>query len=341
MSIATRKTSQERLDAKNAFDGSLVYGTGNFNRRTGRDRHLDQRQRVRNFFVDEESGKLRSDICEARPCPSCDTTDLSVLFIKDGFPHVRCSTCGLVYVAPIINEEAVMKFHETESSWTEVLFSDEQVDLDVRKFVYGLDLIEEHCSGGRILDIGCGPGFFLQEARKRGWLVEGMEMNERCVERLQQLDIAVCTAPLEHSNLEPGSYDAVAMWEVLEHLRHPRQALEMVYQLLKPGGVLLVCVPNFASLVNRIMHEKGGTFAGYSHVNFFEAPTLKQIQEERGFAVVEMETVITELGTINNYLSFADPYLDSSEAALPLLTPSYIHENLLGSRLLSLAVVEG
>jgi 2-polyprenyl-3-methyl-5-hydroxy-6-metoxy-1,4-benzoquinol methylase len=341
MSLQTKQSRQERLAAKNAFDGSLVYGTGNFNRRTGRDRHLDQRQRVRNFFVDEQNGLLRTDIREERPCPSCEATDPTVLFLKDGFPHGRCSSCGLVYVAPIITEEAVMKFYEKESSWTEVLFSEEQVDLDVRKFVYGLDLIEENCLSGRILDIGCGPGFFLQEARERGWLVEGMEMNERCVERLKQLDIPVCTDPLEHSDLEPETFNAVAMWEVLEHLRHPRQALDQVYNLLKPGGILLICVPNFASLVNRIMHEKAGTFAGYSHVNFFEASTLKHLQEECGFDVIEMETVITELGTINNYLNFANPYLGDSELALPLLTPDYIHENLLGSRLLSLAVKEG
>lgn len=340
MSTPTLMDSQQRLDAKNAFDGSLVYGTGSFNRRTGRDRHLDQRQRVRDFFLDKNSGELRADIREERDCPSCGATDPSVLFSKDGFPHGRCKSCGLVYVAPIISEEAVMKYYEEESSWTEVLFSEEQVELDVRKFTYGLDLIEGHCSAGRMLDIGCGPGFFLEAARERGWQVEGMEMNERCVERLEELDIPVCTDPLEHSDLEEGAYDAIAMWEVLEHLRQPHQALAEVRKLLKPGGTLLICVPNFASLVNRIMHEKGGTFAGYSHVNFFEAPTLARMQEENGFAVEELETVITELGTINNYLSFADPYLDASAAVLPLLTPAYIHDNMLGSRLLSLALAE-
>ena len=47
------------------------------------------------------------------------------------------------------------------------------------------------------------------------------------------------------------------MWEVLEHLRHPTEALQRVHKILKPGGVLLIMVPNFGSLVNRLMHEKG------------------------------------------------------------------------------------
>ena len=339
MNAQIQWNKEQRLDAKNTFDGSLVYGTGHFNRSTGRDRHLDQRTRVRNFFVDGNTGKLRGEISEERSCPGCGYSEPTELFVKDGFPHGRCGRCDLVYVAPVISEEAIMKFYAEESSWTEVLFSKEQVELDEHIFAYGLDLVENLISAGRILDIGCGPGFFLEAARRRGWQVEGMEMNDRCVERLRKLDIPVSTDPLEHSDLEAGSFDAVAMWEVLEHLRHPNQALEQVRQLLKPGGVLLICVPNFGSLVNRIMHEKGGTFAGYSHVNFFEAPTLTRMQDNNGFDCVEIETIITEFDTINNYLSFANPYFDHSDAILPLLTPAYIHENLLGSRLLSLATV--
>lgn len=338
MALVMEWNVEDRLRAKNAFDGSLVYGTGAFNRLTGRDRHLDQRQRVRDFFTDPKTGSLKNEICEKRTCPKCQGDEKSELFVKDGFPHVRCLSCQLVYVTPIISEEAVMKFYAEESSWTEVLFSEEQIRLDKRKFDYGLQLIEARKNSGRILDIGCGPGFFLEEARERGWQVGGMEMNVRCVERLNSLNIPVCTAPLEHSDLTDNSYDVVVMWEVLEHLRHPTEALQRVHKILKPGGVLLIMVPNFGSLVNRLMHEKGGTFAGYSHINFFEPSTLFQIQQQCGFDSIEIETVITELGTINNFLNFADPYMAKSEEALPLLTPQYIHENLLGSRLLSIAI---
>ena len=331
------KTETERLEAKNAFDGSLVFGTRSFNQRTGRDRHLDHRQWIRDFFLEEETGRLRPELTQSRSCPSCGGTEHRVLFVKNGFPHVQCETCEIVYVTPILREEALSEFYEEESSWTEVLFSAEQVDLDQKKFQYGLDLIQGYGPLGELLDVGCGPGFFLEAARERGWQVAGMEMNERCVERLQELNIPVHTEPLEEAVLPEAVFDCVTMWEVLEHLREPGTALAQIRRLLRPGGVLLICVPNFGSLVNRILHEKAGTFAGYSHINFFEAATLKQMQEEAGFEVLEKETIITELGTINNYLSFEHPYLGEGETVMPHLTPDYIHAHLLGSRLLSVA----
>ena len=142
MALVLEWNVEDRLRAKNAFDGSLVYGTGAFNRLTGRDRHLDQRQRVRDFFTDPKTGSLKNEICEKRTCPKCQGDEKSELFVKDGFPHVRCLSCQLVYVTPIISEEAVMKFYAEESSWTEVLFSEEQIETDKRKFDYGLQLIE-------------------------------------------------------------------------------------------------------------------------------------------------------------------------------------------------------
>ena len=330
-------TTAERMEAKNAFDGSLVFGTKTFNKRTGRDRHLDHRQRAREFFVDIASGQLRPGLTQPRSCPACEGRENIEIFVKDGFPHVRCQHCEMVYVTPMPSEEALLKFYEEESSWTEVLFSTEQVDLDKKKFAYGLQLIQHYKGRGDLLDIGCGPGFFLEAARDCGWQVAGMEMNERCVVLLQELDIPVHTEPLEESTLPANSFECVSMWEVLEHLQEPRVALERIHQLLRPGGVLLICVPNFGSLINRILHEEAGTFSGYTHINFFTIDTLTRMQQDCGFEVVEKESVITELGSINNYLSFEHPYFGEGETVMPHLTPQYIHENMLGSRLLTVA----
>ena len=337
MTVETELDPQQSLEAKNAFDGSLVFGTGHFNRRTGRDQHIDRRKRIRDYWVDADTGALRPELTESRDCPGCWGRDRRELFVKEGFPHVECADCSLVYVAPVLREEALVEYYAEEESWTEVLFNEDQVELDRRKFEYGLDALAARVAPSRLLDVGCGPGFFLDAARQRGWEVEGMEVNERCVERLRGQGIPVCTDPLEHSSLAQGSYGAVAMWEVLEHLRDPVGALCEARRLLADGGVLLICVPNFGSLVNRIMHENAGTFAGYSHINFFVADTLVKMQQDTGFEVAGIETVITELGTIQNWLSFADPYLGSADAVLPLLTPEYIHDHLLGSRLLTVA----
>ena len=330
-------TAAERLEAKNSFDGSLVFGTQTFNKRTGRDRHLEHRQRNDYFFVDPSTQQLRPEMTSPRSCPSCGGRKYQEIFVKEGFPHLQCEDCHMVYVAPILNEEALLKLYEEEESWTEVLFSQEQMELDKKKFQYGLELIEVYRESGDILDVGCGPGFFLEAARNSGWQVSGIEMNEQCVARLREQGILIHTQPLEEADLTAASCDCVSMWEVLEHLREPRVALTHIHRILRPGGLLLICVPNFGSLVNRILHEKAGTFGGQSHLNFFTDHTLTRMQEAVGFEVAETETIITEFGTINNYLSFEHPYLGSSETVVPNLTPQQIHEYMLGSRLLTLA----
>jgi hypothetical protein len=99
----------------------------------------------------------------------------------------------------------------------------------------------------------------------------------------------------------------------------------------------MIEVPQIGSLVSRLLHEKSATFSGDQHINFFTAPTLKRLLESEKFAVLELETLITELGTINNYLSFQDPYFGGASNQIECLTPEFIHEHLMGSRLFTLA----
>ncbi|MDR2947218.1 MAG: class I SAM-dependent methyltransferase, partial [Candidatus Adiutrix sp.] len=101
--------------------------------------------------------------------------------------------------------------------------------------------------------------------------------------------------------------------------------------------LFLILVPNVHSLVSRLLHEKSNTFGGHSHLNHFSPHTLTALLAGAGLEVVEMETVITELGTINNYLAFEDPYFGEAGSFWAGLTPALLHDNLWGSRLLVLA----
>lgn len=331
-----RKT---RLARKNAFDGSLTYGTLAFNRQTGRDRHLVHQAAVAPLHVDPATGLLRADLQQRRPCPLCGKDEGRVLFVKGGFPHVRCAECEMIYVTPILTAEAQERYYVEESSWVDVLMSGPQRELDERKFAYGLDLLAPHGeSGRRLVDVGCGPGLCLEVARAAGWDVHGVELNAAAVARLRALGIPVSDQPLERTDLPAASFDAATLWEVLEHIPDPRAFLATVRGVLRPGGILLVCVPNADALVTRLLHERSGTFRGQSHVNFFNVGTLGRLLEEGGFRVVDRDSIITELGTIHNYLNYEDPYFGGAPPAVPSLTPEFLHDHFLGSRILVVAV---
>jgi 2-polyprenyl-3-methyl-5-hydroxy-6-metoxy-1,4-benzoquinol methylase len=325
-------TPDERLRRKNEFDGNLVLGVGRFNRQTGRDKHLAGINAGRKEeFVDPATGRLRGDLSRPRACPLCSADRPRLLFTKDGFPHNRCCDCGMVYVAPVLREERLHSHYLGEDSYTRVLMNEVQMEMDRKKFRYGLELIESFVPArGRLLDVGCGPGVFLEVARERGWQVEGLEFNAWCVERVRGLGIPVVDSPLEEAQLPQGAYQCVTLWTVLEHIVEPRPFLQSIRRLVAPGGVLVVLVPNVDSLAIRILHEKAVTFYGDSHVNHFNAATLGRLLESSGFAVADCETLLTEIGTINNYLSFEEPYFGDARPVLDFLTPEYLHRNLLG-----------
>ncbi|MDR3153927.1 MAG: class I SAM-dependent methyltransferase [Deltaproteobacteria bacterium] len=331
------KDKKARLERKNAFDGALVHGTAKFNRETGRYRTPHQPFLE---FVDPETGLLRPDLVRPRPCPVCGEAPGPGLFVKDGFRHVRCPSCGLIYVSLILREDIMIRYWREELAWMSVLNSGPQEELDRLKFAYGLAAASLHLGKavpGSLLDMGAGNGSFARTARSLGWKATALELNSQSAESMRNDGLQVIVKPLELADLPPASFDLITFWEVLEHLSEPRQALSRLKPLFSGDGVLLILVPNAGSLVTRLLHEKSNTFGGHSHLNHFDQASLTRLLDSLGYEILEMETLLTELGTINNHLDFQDPYLGEAAAFAPELTPELIHDRLWGSRLFVLA----
>jgi len=329
---------EERLRRKNEFDGNLVMGVSRFNLATGRDTHLKRLAEEQARFIDSTTGLLREELSIWRSCPVCRADEGKLLFIKEGFRHQKCNTCGMVYVNPVLNEERLHSFYRDEDSYRQVKLNEFQLSMDRKKFQYGLDLIEEYTpQKGSLLDVGCGPGVFLQVARERGWQVHGVEFNSWCVQHLREMNIEVIDVPIEQATLPHDFYQSVTLWAVLEHIVDPENLLKDVHRALAPDGMLLITVPNIDSMANRILHERSTTFAGEAHVNLFSASTLARLLKKVEFELIECETLLTLLGTINNYLNYEDPQFGEGSPVLDFLTPEYIHQRMLGYFLLALA----
>ena len=127
------------------------------------------------------------------------------------------------------------------------------------------------------------------------------------------------------------------MWNLFEHLPNPRTMLKEIYKILAPNGLIFMLIPNINGLVNSILREKAVAFAGYTHLNFFSKNTLKNFLEKNKFQVVHYETIFTEIETINNYLSYKDPYLGETKNKPNYFSPKFIHENYFGSKLIMVA----
>jgi 2-polyprenyl-3-methyl-5-hydroxy-6-metoxy-1,4-benzoquinol methylase len=136
---------------------------------------------------------------------------------------------------------------------------------------------------GRVLDVGCGRGLLLEAFRRRGWEVQGTELTETaaCYAR-QVAGVPVEMGRLEEIGFPESHFDAITMWHVLEHVHDPRVVLAEVSRILKPGGVLLVGVPNFSGFEARLFKDKWFHLDVPRHVTHLTKATLKQALHENG-----------------------------------------------------------
>jgi SAM-dependent methyltransferase len=138
----------------------------------------------------------------------------------------------------------------------------------------------------RVLDVGCGRGVLLQEFRRRGWEVQGTELSESASAYARQtLKIPVKLGSLETIHFPANHFDAITLWHVLEHVENPRALLSEINRILKPGGVLLVSVPNFGSFEARASKDKWFHLDVPRHVTHFSDATLESALNESGFDV--------------------------------------------------------
>ena len=322
-------------------DGASAQGTAAFVRASGRERHLALLDRAYAELRDPETGRVRDELSQPRRCPVCAADKGRPVFWKNGFPHVVCESCGLLYVNRVLREEVTWRRlagGALADSWVDVLLSDAQRRHDQEKFSVGIDLLERIVPRGRLLDIGCSVGHFLELALARGWSVEGVELNARAVAHSRSLGLSVRETGLTPDAYAPEDFAAVTLWEVLDDLPDPDPLMATVTRLLQPGGALLVLVPNAGSLAVRVMREHSATFDGATSVTFFDSQTLPRYLAKFGFQIREMRTIIAELGTLNNYLHYDHPYLgEPTDVILDMITPPALHDRFLGYKLLAVA----
>jgi SAM-dependent methyltransferase len=116
-----------------------------------------------------------------------------------------------------------------------------------------LELIGRHVPSGRLLDVGCGHGLLLDEARRLGYETEGIEVSVSAAAHARdELGLTIHEQPFAEVELEPESYDVIVLADVLEHFDDPRAALQRCSGLLRPGGLICVVTPDPASRTARI-----------------------------------------------------------------------------------------
>jgi len=240
-----------------------------------------------------------------RCCGSCDASPDLVGYEMDTkeqqqHQYFKCLSCGAIFLdhVPEFKDYDESGFYQRKS----VLFSSVIKRLmdffHQRRYAY-IKSNHKKDSAGRLLDIGCGKGNFLNVARQDGWSVCGIEPTKRSAEYARnEHGIEVIETGLHESNIAADSYDVVTMWHVLEHLSDPRSALNEVRRVLVKGGILIIAVPNIASMQANF---GGGTWFHLDpprHVIHFSPEFIYSLLSQSGFQVEKVHHFSAEYNII-------------------------------------------
>ncbi len=134
-----------------------------------------------------------------------------------------------------------------------------------------------------VLDAGCGDGTFLDLLKEAGWKVEGFEMSPKAAEAARQRGLPVQTGTIESIQFPEGRFAAVRFWHVVEHLPNPGAALEKAKRWIRPGGELILGIPNANSFYARLFGARWSAWELPRHLYHFTPETIRRLLEKNGF----------------------------------------------------------
>jgi SAM-dependent methyltransferase len=217
------------------------------------------------------------------------------------FDIIACTVCGFVHACPLPDPESLIATYRDDyyveekptflayagedQAWAEMFQTDRLV------------IFEQLLASERrhLLDIGSGPGFFLKTAQDRGWQVKGIEPSRQAAAHARGLGLDIVEAFFDADTAPTlGRFDAVHLNNVLEHLPDPIGLLTLARDLIEPGGLLCINVPNDYSPFQIAGRNAVGApqwwLAPPHHLNYFNFDSGTRLLERLGFAVVERTT---------------------------------------------------
>jgi SAM-dependent methyltransferase len=235
---------------------------------------------------------------------------------QESFNLYRCLSCGQVMQNPLPTPEQLSKAYSAEyapyrPAWKETGWPLWKVlrELTTRR---RMKRLRRYGKGSKLLEVGCGAGDFLHAAHRAGWDVSAVEYSAALADALRlELGFDVRAGELTPDLWQPGSFDVVALFSVIEHLRNPREALITASSYLKPGGAIFIQIPTLRGV------ELGLEFGQYwalldlpRHLSFFDRKGLSDLCDQAGMQLTVFKTGLLEttwcyFQSVSNYRSLS------------------------------------
>ena len=236
---------------------------------------------------------------EYRNCPACGQNDFEVLHesnmedcdFREAVEtvymlwgerygrHVKCNNCHLIYVNPIEKRNKINEAYSQRKCVDVAIIKESRL----RATESQVGLIKRYGNGTRLLDVGCGEGFFLFNASKAGYIVKGIELSQDAAAYARnEFGLDVEAKSFEELRFSENHFDVVTLWQVLEHVPFPLIIIKEIHRILKPGGMLVITTPDIGGIPAKILKKRWWCITRL-HINQFTAKTLTNIIKNAGF----------------------------------------------------------
>lgn len=232
------------------------------------------------------------------PCPVCGSEQYSVMYqpwsevsdpkalygaasgIRGTQRIVRCADCGMIFENPRYPEPVILEGYMNSNE----AGHDSQYPMRVESFYRALKRIEKSLppKGAKILDIGTAGGAFLDAATRFGYEAWGMEPSKFLTDQGVKRGLKIKQGTIDNHSFEPESFDMICMWDVIEHLTDPKNSLEKIYKLLKPGGILLINFPDIGTWQAKLAGKKFWWILSV-HLHHFTRKSIVDICQRTGY----------------------------------------------------------
>lgn len=217
-------------------------------------------------------------------CLICRHAESKPVLRKNNADLVQCASCGFVYFKQIPTLEELENYYKGYGR------NDYLSPITIKRYNEILDKLEPFRKTGKLLDVGCGIGYFLEEAKKRGWQVHGTEYTDKAIEICESKGIQMKKGVLNVSNYTPEDFDVITSFEVIEHINNPTEEIQKFNNLLRRGGVVYITTPNFNSLQRLQLGEKSTIITYPEHLSYYTPKTLSFLFATLGFKPLDVQT---------------------------------------------------
>jgi SAM-dependent methyltransferase len=259
-------------------------------------------------------------------CPICDARTVRPYCRKAQATYFLCTSCDLIFQHPLPTPTAMREWADAE--YTDGAYHDYVAarPMKIRHFEDRLADVGDRVRPGRLLDIGCSCGYFLEVAASRGFDVQGVEFSRSAIAaaspamRGRIFEGTLDTLPAD------GLFDLASAFDLIEHVPDPRGFLRRCASLLKPGGTILISTPDTRHLLRFLMGSRWPMLQPMQHLSLFSNRSLERALKSEGFADVTVRTAYKTLSVdyLINQIKPLNPLLSGTLDSLARLVPGSV-----------------